>query len=105
MFFTAKYPVRQQFPENFVFKGGQKKKELVQCAYCGEACETKFCSNKCQMSLRSKNKYQDYINNNDKYCRSNFNPVFLKPVLLKEQNNECAVCKIENKWNGKSIAV
>ncbi len=27
----------------------------------------------------------------------------MKPYILKEQNNKCAVCAIENKWNNKEL--
>lgn len=37
--------------------------------------------------------------NNGEYLRSET----VRPILLKEQNNKCAICSMEPVWNGESI--
>lgn len=47
--------------------------------------------------------YQDFIKNNDKYCRGNYTPKAFKCEFLKEQNNKCAICGCSPEHNGKPL--
>ena len=78
------------------------------CQECGKeyhlrySDKGKYCSLECSAKARTKNKYIDYINNQDKYYgRSNMR--WLKPFILKKQNCKCAICKIDNKWQDKEL--
>jgi hypothetical protein len=42
------------------------------------------------------------LNNQEKYCGIR-TIAFLKQHILKEQNNCCAICGMENVWNEKPI--
>jgi hypothetical protein len=47
--------------------------------------------------------YDDFLANNQKYCRANYNLRLIKPHILKEQNCKCAICGIDNVWNGQEL--
>lgn len=79
---------------------------LVKCLNCNKECDVyakKFCSAKCQQELRSKNIYQSLLNNPEPFCRVSYCGRVFKPFILKEQNNKCAICNMENTWNDKPI--
>ena len=121
-------PIRAKFPEGFepfnkgkrkvksigerIVHSGKNKGELyvvpepVFCEHCGKQCDVyakKYCSIKCQSEVTSKNKYKDFLENNEKYCRASFNPKSIKKWILQEQDYKCAICGIENNWNGKEL--
>lgn len=62
-----------------------------------------FCNKKCEGEYKSKQKYLDYLENNEKYCKASYALRAIKPHILKEQNNRCAICGNENIWNNKII--
>lgn len=84
-----------------------KEKVWINCLYCGEQFEKKqnkiFCSPECAAKQRHKDAYTDFLNNNDKYCRSNYTPKCFKNDFLEEQNGVCAICGCEPKHNGKEL--
>lgn len=93
-------PKRSIFPKDFV---PANKGEQKYCQNCGIKVKQKFCSKKCQGELRTKNLHEDFLKNNEKYCRSNYSPKQLKPIFLQEQGNMCAICGIKNEWFNKSL--
>lgn len=98
-------PKRANFPINFL-PANKGKKKIVYCLNCGKECDYycgKYCNKTCEFEYKTKIKYDDFLNNNEKYCRANYMPVFVKKHILKEQNNKCAICGIENFWNKKPL--
>ena len=84
------------------------KNELVTCLNCNKKFHPRYssfsmyCSQQCCREYKSKTKYQDYLNNPDKYYgRTNMS--WVKKYILKEQECKCAICKNDNTWNGKSL--
>ena len=86
-------------------KGSQKNVKIRKyCLQCGNEIisknAVKFCSNKCHSEYVHKKAYEDYLNNNDKYCRGNYTPKQFYNEFLKEQNYTCACCPSKNEHNG-----
>ena len=80
--------------------------KLINCLNCGNQCDyhsTKYCSAKCQQEYQSDIKYKDFIENNEKYCRSSYSPSHYKNRFLLEQNGKCAICNIDHIWNNKNL--
>lgn len=78
------------------------------CLNCGEKFSSKqpnshYCSNKCISEHRHKISYEDFLNNNEKYCRSNYTPKAFKNEFMKEQNNKCAICGCLPEHNNKHL--
>jgi len=79
------------------------------CENCGKKFETKnlmarFCSNECSTSAAKEEKYKDFIENNEKYCRGNYTPRrFLREKFLIEQGGVCAICGCKPEHNGKPL--
>lgn len=82
--------------------------EVAICMNCGKEFHPRYssagmyCSNKCQQEYRSKMKYQDYINNPDKYYGKS-SMAWVKKYILEEQGHKCAICGRENTWNNKPL--
>jgi len=103
-------PTKKVFPPGFVpANKGVKKDKHEKAEYC-IVCNSeillyghKYCSIKCANSIRRTNLYKDYIENNEKYCRPNYQLKSFKPIFLEEQNHECNICGMSDTWNGKPI--
>ena len=85
-----------------------KGKHKYNCINCGKSIPSKgvfrkYCSIKCQKEYESAEKYKDYLNNQDRYSGIEINYNWLKPIILKEQDNKCSICGMEPIWNGKEI--
>lgn len=85
-----------------------KGKHKYSCINCGKSITSKgvyrkYCSIKCQKDYETKMKYQDYLNNQDKYLGKEISYNWLKPIILKEQNNKCSICGISPYWNDKEL--
>ena len=97
--------VRSKFPDDWK-PHNTKIKQDVKCIHCNNECDVyskKYCSAKCQQEYQSNLRYKDFIENNDKYCRENYTPKTFKSRFLEEQNNECAICKMNTIWNDKKL--
>lgn len=86
---------------------------LTNCSFCGK-CLTKkqqgrnqlFCSNQCSNDSRSQKRLEiwlstgklDYANN----TMIKVNSVYRKHIE-KEQNHKCAICGIDDIWNGERL--
>lgn len=80
----------------------------LKCLNCGDIFESKnsnaqFCSGKCSSEYKHKMSYNDFIQNNEKYCRPNYTPKSFKKEFLKEQNGVCAICGGPTMHNGKTL--
>ena len=84
------------------------KKQFI-CKNCGEVFSNsngvfqQFCCSKCSAEYRSKAKYQDYINNQESFTGREISYKWLKPFILKEQDNKCAICRLSTIWNNKEL--
>ena len=64
--------VRRKVSENFVPHNKNKKRIMV-CVNCGKEYEhynMKFCNKICESEYTIKKKYEDFLNNNEKYCKA-----------------------------------
>lgn len=96
---------RSKFPDGFKPANFNKKKK-THCIFCGNEIiffGKKYCSKECHNKSKQTSKYEDFLKNNESYCRDNYNVKIFKRIFLKEQNYECAICKIHNKWNHKEL--
>lgn len=83
------------------------KKNISICLNCGKETDFRsnkqFCSSQCIGIYRHKIAYLDFITNNDKYCVGNYTAKRFKDFFLDEQDNKCAICKIEPIWNSEIL--
>lgn len=82
-------------------KGNLKGK----CVNCGKPISKskKFCNQNCRGEYFSKIRYQKLLDGDPSIMNANYSPSNFKNIILKEQNNKCAICGMEPVWNGKSI--
>ena len=89
------------------FRRGTAKKGI--CKNCGKeyvlylSHTGQYCSNKCQQEHCHKQLYELIKNGDPSIMRANYTPSVFKKDILKEQNNQCAICRMPPKWNGKEI--
>lgn len=64
-----------------------------------------YCSIKCQKEYQSKIKYKNYLEHQEEFVKKEISYNWLKPFILKEQNNECGIegCHCGTEWNGKEL--
>ena len=86
---------------------GKGKKYI--CKNCGKEIKNtkgvyrKFCSSKCYGEYTSKIKYKNYLENQKDFKGKEINYQWLKPIILKEQNNVCSICGLSTLWNNKEL--
>ena len=78
------------------------------CGNCGKEFTSsnknaKYCSNQCTADARHNEQYEDFLKNNEKYCRGNYTPKAFKNEFLKEQGGVCAICGCKPEHNGKPL--
>jgi len=96
---------RKTFPIGFI-PNSTRTKKIIYCENCGKECDfysKKFCCKECEIEYKSKQKYNDFLENNNDYCRANYQLKPIKKFILLEQNNKCAICNMNNTWNDKKI--
>jgi predicted nucleic acid-binding Zn ribbon protein len=75
------------------------------CANCGKPIKKRqiFCSHECCNEYRKQEKYKYYIEHQNEFTGKEIRYDWLKPHILKEQNNCCAICGSEPIHNGKEL--
>lgn len=79
------------------------------CLNCGKLIESpkgifrKFCSIKCDQDYRRKEKYKYYLEHQEEFINKEITYNWLKPIIISEQDNRCAICGIEQIWNNKEL--
>lgn len=61
----------------------------------------KYCSLKCSAQHKSKIMYDGFVSG--KILKKDSSIRMVKPFILKEQNNCCAICSMSNTWQNKKI--
>lgn len=85
-----------------------KPVKVCTCMYCGENFELKpnrsgkFCSIQCSEQYKSIERYKKYLKDPSPYMYDRSMKQF-KKFILEEQNHKCAICGIEDIWNGKPL--
>lgn len=83
-----------------------EKKSKGICKNCGKQIYIwgkKYCDENCYHEDYTKSKYKDFLENNEKFCRSDYSCRIFKKHFLEEQNHECAICKMKDEWNNKPL--
>lgn len=96
---------RRLLNPNETFNRGKGKIKI--CKYCGKEYKnvdknSKFCSMLCSSEYRKEKFYENYLQNQESYITT-YSIKSLKPHILKEQNYKCAICGMENTWNGSPL--
>ena len=75
------------------------------CANCGKPIKKlqSFCSHACFNEYKKRKKYEYYIEHQNEFVGKEIRYDWLKPHILKEQNNRCAICGSEPMHNGKEL--
>lgn len=98
-------PVKRKINDKEHFN---KKYNTDKCLNCGSEYikynkNKKYCSQKCQLDYQHKKSYLNFLKGDSTIQRANYNCRIFKPDILQEQNNKCAICGNENKWNNKEL--
>lgn len=81
-----------------------KSKKDKNCKNCGvKINKNTFCSSLCSSQYVHKEAYNDFLNYNDKYCKSNYTPKNFKYFFLEEQHNKCDICGCEPTWMNRPL--
>lgn len=75
------------------------------CVNCGKPISKskKFCNQQCMGEYSSKIGYQKILDGDPSIMKANYSPRSFKNIILKEQDNRCAICGMEPIWNNKSL--
>ncbi len=82
-----------------------KNKVQNKCAYCGKPISKvkKFCNQECMGLYNKQTNYQKLLDGDPSIMRADYSPKPFKNVIMKEQDNKCAICGMSPEWNGKPI--
>jgi hypothetical protein len=86
----------------------KRKPIMYTCLNCGKQFHTeyssykKFCSLPCFNEYKKKKHYEDYLKDQERYDKS-MHMSWIKPHILQEQNNKCAICGCDSTWQGKPL--
>lgn len=86
-------------------KGKRKTKNCIGCGVefdLNTHYSQMFCCKLCEKSYKKEQYYLEYLNNQDRFCEVR-NMTFVKPHILKEQNNICIICESEPYHNDKEL--
>lgn len=78
---------------------------VINCTHCGNvvnsrSLKTRFCSHQCHQEHGKIDRYKSFLKGElVDYCGVKK----FKPQILKEQNNCCVICGINNIWNNKTL--
>lgn len=101
-------PIRSKFPIGFKPANKGIGKTAI-CKNCGKIIslsnwnKQQFCDKDCAGEYKSKKVYEKYLQNPENYCRASYTPAHFKKFILKEQNNKCAICGLNNIWYNKIL--
>lgn len=75
------------------------------CKNCGKPISKAktFCNQDCMGNYYTKLRYQKILDGDSSIMRANYSPKTFRSVILKEQDNKCAICGMEPEWNNKPI--
>ena len=95
-------PPRRKINPKETFRKGKVKGK---CANCGKPISKpkKFCNQDCMGEYSSKTGYQKILDGDPSIMNANYSPKHFKNIILKEQENKCAICGMEPIWNNKSL--
>ena len=91
------------------FGKGIIKAERGVCEECGKEIilyanrRNYFCSMECYSKHHHREMYQKIINGDESIMRSNYVPYNFKKDIINEQEGKCAICGMEEQWNGKHL--
>lgn len=100
---------KQKFCSYKCYYSSSKKTYSIVCQECGKIINSqspiknKFCSLECFNKNKHKQEYQKIINGDESIMRANYSPKNYKSDIIKEQDGKCAICGMEQKWNGKQL--
>jgi hypothetical protein len=86
-----------------------KVKNKQKCLNCNSqfvsyaTSEGKYCSRSCFTIHKKKVKYEHYLANPHLFENKIVRMRWIKPIILKEQNCKCAVCKMKNEWESEKL--
>lgn len=100
-------PVRSKFKEDYKPINKGKGRKIV-CLYCNKEVNPSlnnqiFCGLKCNSEHKKKEYYKYYLSNQEEFCDVNRDLKPLKKHILKDQNNCCLICGINDIWNNKPL--
>ncbi len=92
-------------------KGISKVKE-IKCKNCLAIIERdggstpKFCNIKCHGEYKKKNNEKNWLDNQDLFTNTlKVNMITIKRIVMREQNNKCSICGIDDIWNGEKMVL
>ena len=81
-----------------------KNKEKKTCLNCGCPVHNLFCSRKCQKEYNDKQLIENWKLTGDTRCKTQTTiRNAIRDYIYSKQNSKCAICGIENSWNGKKL--
>lgn len=86
-----------------------KKKHLCLCENCGKEFQAyysstgKYCSSECSAEAKSKKVYELIKIGDPSIMRASYSPRSAYKYIMKEQNNKCAICGMQNIWLSKPL--
>lgn len=99
-------PIRRNISLKETFNKGITSKIRTYCLNCSTEITfktgNKFCSTSCWVQYKSLLKYNDFLANGGE-SKPYYVYRWLKPIILKEQDNKCAICECENIHNKKQL--
>ena len=84
------------------------KNELHICKHCGKEFYPRyssrglFCCLQCSFDYKLKEKYTDYLKNEEDYD-GKINMKWIKPHILEEQDHKCQICNMSDIWQNKHL--
>lgn len=98
-------PKRRKINERETFNKGAGKARY--CLNCGKDIRgqhaSKYCSIKCQHEFQLKEKYNNYLNNQEEFIGKEITYQWLKKIILEEQEHKCSICGMGDRWNGEEL--
>lgn len=97
-------PQKREINPNETF--GKKLRTCLNCGntfYASYGFSNKFCCHECSCEYKHKEAYKYFLEHPEEFQRANYTPQAFKDIMLKEQDNKCAICNNPPEWNGKKL--